>query len=62
MSYSSFKSIGEICDRFNVTLEESSDLFSTISPAEVSPLFQQLLERNIPLAMPSIPKRPDQNY
>ncbi len=50
MPYSSFKTIGEICDRFDVSVEELPAFFMDLAPIEVSLLFQQLLERNIPLA------------
>jgi len=50
MSYSEFKSIAEIRDRFELSIDESKNLFADVPPVEVSEFLQQLLERNIPLA------------
>lgn len=50
MSYSEFKTISEICDRFDVIVEETSTLFANVPAISVSGPFQTLLERNIPLA------------
>ncbi|NEP48815.1 MAG: hypothetical protein F6K65_08255 [Moorea sp. SIO3C2] len=50
MSYSEFKSIAEVCNRFELNIDESQNLFTDIAPVEVSELLQQILKRNIPLA------------
>ncbi|NEO74989.1 hypothetical protein [Moorena sp. SIO4G3] len=50
MSYSEFKSIAEVCNRFDLNIDESQNLFTDIAPVEVSELLQQILQRNIPLA------------
>ncbi len=50
MSYSEFKTIAEVRERFELRVDESKNLFSDIQPVEVSELLQQILERNIPLA------------
>lgn len=50
MSYSEFKTIADVRDRFNLRVDESKNLFADISPIEVSEFLQQILERNIPLA------------
>lgn len=50
MSYSEFKSIAEVCNRFDLNIDESQNLFTDIATVEVSELLQQILKRNIPLA------------
>ena len=50
MSYSEFKTIAEVRERFELRVDESKNLFADIQPVEVSELLQQILERNIPLA------------
>ncbi|NEO70763.1 hypothetical protein [Moorena sp. SIO3H5] len=50
MSYSEFKSIAEVCNRFDLNIDESQNLFTDIAPVEVSELLEQILKRNIPLA------------
>lgn len=50
MSYSSFKTIAEVRDRFNLNIEELPNLLIEIPPIEVSEFLQQMLERNIPIA------------
>ncbi|NEP35629.1 hypothetical protein [Moorena sp. SIO3B2] len=50
MSYRDFKSIAEVCNRFDLNIDESQNLFTDIAPVEVSELLQQILKRNIPLA------------
>ncbi|MEM9276459.1 MAG: hypothetical protein AAGA80_26450 [Cyanobacteria bacterium P01_F01_bin.143] len=50
MSYKEFKSIAEVRDRFELSIDESKNLFADVPPIEVSEFLQQLLERNIPLA------------
>ncbi|NEO35612.1 MAG: hypothetical protein F6J90_04480 [Moorea sp. SIOASIH] len=50
MSYREFKSIAEVCNRFELNIDESQNLFTDIAPVEVSELLQQILKRNIPLA------------
>ena len=50
MSYSEFKTIAEVRDRFELRVDESKNLFADIPPVEVREFLQQILERNIPLA------------
>jgi hypothetical protein len=50
VSYSDF-TIEEIKRRFNLKLEENRDLYSSIPPVEISPLAQQTLAENVPLAL-----------
>ena len=50
MSYSEFKTIAEVRDRFELRVDESKNLFADIPPVEVREFMQQILERNIPLA------------
>ena len=50
MSYSEFKTIAEVRDRFELRVDESKILFANIPPVEVREFMQQILERNIPLA------------
>ena len=50
MSYSEFKTIAEVRDRFDLRVDESKNLFANIPPVEVREILQQMLERNIPLA------------
>jgi hypothetical protein len=50
VSYSDF-TIEEIKRRFNLKLEENRDLYSSIAPVEISPLAQQTLAENVPLAL-----------
>ena len=50
MSYSEFKTIAEVRDRFDLRVDESKNLFANIPPVEVREFLQQMLERNIPLA------------
>ena len=50
MSYSEFKTISEVSDRFQKRVDESKNLFADIPPVKVREFWQQILERNIPLA------------
>jgi hypothetical protein len=50
MSYSEF-SLPEVKKRFELTTEETSDLFADVEEAPVSPLLAESLAENIPLAL-----------
>jgi hypothetical protein len=50
MSYSDF-TLPEVKKRFNLTTDETSDLFAALEEVPVSPLLTQLLAENVPLAL-----------
>ncbi|NEP56178.1 MAG: hypothetical protein F6K31_04015 [Symploca sp. SIO2G7] len=50
MSYSEFKTIAQVRGLFDLSVDESQNLFVDIPSVEVSAFLQQILERNIPLA------------
>ncbi|NEP11037.1 MAG: hypothetical protein F6K14_12650 [Symploca sp. SIO2C1] len=45
MSYSEFKTIAQVRDLFELTVDESQNIFVDIPPVEVSPLLQLCLIR-----------------
>lgn len=50
MAYSDF-TLNQLQDNFQLNLEETTDLFSTIQPITISHLLQEILQENIPLAL-----------
>ncbi len=50
MSYSEFKTIAEVRDRFELRVDKSKNYNADIPPVEVREFLQQILEQNIPLA------------
>ena len=50
MAYRDF-TLTDLKEQFGLRLDERSDLFAGIAPVEVSPLLQEILRRNLPLAL-----------
>lgn len=50
MAYSDF-TLSEVAKRFQVTLDEQRDLFSSIGPMQLSSIMSENLNENIPLAL-----------
>ena len=50
MSYSEFKTIAQVQEKFALTVKESENLFVDIQPLTVSDYLQQTLQRNLTIA------------
>ncbi|CAN1210969.1 Type I restriction enzyme R protein N-terminal domain-containing protein [Tumidithrix helvetica PCC 7403] len=50
MSYSEFKTIAQVQEKFGLTVKESENLFVDIQPLVVSDYLQQTLKRNLSIA------------
>jgi hypothetical protein len=51
MSYSDFKNIEDVKQKFHLTVTSTNSLFQTIQPIEYSHIFQEILQENVPLAL-----------
>ncbi|WP_217901490.1 hypothetical protein [Pseudanabaena sp. SR411] len=59
MSYSEFKTITKVQEKFSLMVKESENLFVDIQPVTICNKPSNVIS---PLPMPSIPKKLDQNY
>ena len=50
MSYSEFKTIAQVQEKFGLTVKESENLFVDIQPLTISDYLQQTLNRNLSIA------------
>ncbi|MFY7830639.1 MAG: hypothetical protein ACOVVP_02475, partial [Pseudanabaena sp.] len=50
MSYSEFKTIAQVQEKFGLTIKESENLFVDIQPLAISDYLQQTLKRNLSIA------------
>ena len=50
MSYSEFKTIAQVQEKFGLTVKESENLFVDIQPLVISDYLQQTLKRNLSIA------------
>ncbi len=50
MSYSEFKTIAQVQEKFGLTVKESENLFEDIQPLAISEYLQQTLKRNLSIA------------
>jgi hypothetical protein len=50
MSYSEFKTIAQVQEKFGLTVKESENLFVDIQPLTISDYLQQTLKRNLSIA------------
>lgn len=50
MSYSEFKTIAQVQEKFGLTIKESENLFVDIQPLTISDYLQQTLKRNLSIA------------
>ena len=61
MSYSEFKTIAQVQEKFSLTVKESENLFVDIQPLVISDYLQQTLKRNLSIANAINTEKRDQN-